>query len=216
MILKEIKVKVENKNLITNCYIVVDEKTKEAMVIDPGSEVEKIIDMLDILDAKVKYIFLTHCHADHIGGVAKLKEQKGGKILVSRFDSEGLYKEEINLAYYVEINLPELEADSRLDDGDKIHIGEIEFEVILTPGHTKGGICLYSKEHSLMFTGDTIFAGTWGRTDLPTGSMEEIMDSIENKILTYPDDTILYPGHGRSTLIGDEKSLYFDLKRKEF
>ena len=136
MILKEIKVKVENKNLITNCYIVVDEKTKEAMVIDPGSEVEKIIDMLDILDAKVKYIFLTHCHADHIGGVAKLKEQKGGKILVSRFDSEGLYKEEINLAYYVEINLPELEADSRLDDGDKIHIGEIEFEVILTPGHT--------------------------------------------------------------------------------
>ena len=87
---------------------------------------------------------------------------------------------------------------------------------MLFRSHTKGGICIYNKEHSLMFTGDTIFAGTWGRTDLPTGNIEDIMNSIEHKILTYPDDTILYPGHGRTTLIGDEKSLYFELKRKEF
>lgn len=216
MILKTLKVHIENRNLITNCYIVVDEDTHEAMVIDPGAEVNKIIEMLDILGAKLKYILLTHCHVDHIGNVAELKRQKGGKILVSRADSEGLYKEELNLAYYVEVEMPELEADSRLDDEDKIHIGNLEFKVILTPGHTKGGICLYNKEHSMMFTGDTIFAGTWGRTDLPTGSLEEIMDSIENKILTYPEDTIIYPGHGRSTLLGDEKSLYLELKRKEF
>lgn len=216
MILKNIKVRIENRNLITNCYIIVDEDTKEAMVIDPGAEANKIIDMLDILDAKVKYIILTHCHADHIGGIAELKEKKGGKILISRDDSKGLYDTEINLDYYVEMNVPELEADSRLDDEDVIHIGNLEFKIILTPGHTKGGICIYNKEHSLMFTGDTIFAGTWGRTDLPTGNIEDIMNSIEHKILTYPDDTILYPGHGRSTLIGDEKSLYFELKRKEF
>ncbi len=216
MILKNVKVKIENRNLITNCYIIVDEDTKEAMVIDPGAEADKIIDMIDILGAKVKYIILTHCHADHIGGIAELKEKKGGKILISRDDSKGLYDTEINLDYYVEMNVPELEADSRLDDEDVIHIGNLEFKIILTPGHTKGGICIYNKEHSLMFTGDTIFAGTWGRTDLPTGNIEDIMNSIEHKILTYPDDTILYPGHGRTTLIGDEKSLYFELKRKEF
>ena len=216
MILKTVKVKIENKNLITNCYIIMDEKSKEAMVIDPGAECDKIIDMLDMLECKVKYILLTHCHADHIGAISELKERKGGKILISRQDSIGLYKEDINLAYYVEINIPELEADSRLDDEDIIHIGDLEFKVILTPGHTKGGICLYNKEHSLMFTGDTIFAGTGGRTDLPTGSLEEIMDSIVNKILKYPDDTILYPGHGRSTLIGDEKPIYLELRKKEF
>ncbi|MCI8964821.1 MAG: MBL fold metallo-hydrolase [Clostridia bacterium] len=216
MILKNVKVKIENRNLITNCYIIVDEDTKEAMVIDPGAEADKIIDMIDILGAKVKYIILTHCHADHIGGIAELKEKKGGKILISRDDSKGLYDTEINLDYYVEMNVPELEADSRLDDEDVIHIGNLEFKIILTPGHTKGGICIYNKEHSLMFTGDTIFAGTWGRTDLPTGNIEDIMNSIEHKILIYPDDTILYPGHGRTTLIGDEKSLYFELKRKEF
>ena len=216
MILKNVKVKIENRNLITNCYIIVDEDTKEAMVIDPGAEADKIIDMIDILGAKVKYIILTHCHADHIGGIAELKEKKGGKILISRDDSKGLYDTEINLDYYVEMNVPELEADSRLDDEDVIHIGNLEFKIILTPGHTKVGICIYNKEHSLMFTGDTIFAGTWGRTDLPTGNIEDIMNSIEHKILIYPDDTILYPGHGRTTLIGDEKSLYFELKRKEF
>ena len=216
MILKRLQVKTPQVGLLTNCYIVCDEKTKEAMVIDPGGEANRIAETLDILEADLKYIFITHCHADHIGAINELKKLKGGKILISRADSEGLYNEEINLAYYVEINIPELEADSRLDDEDVIHIGNLEFKVILTPGHTKGGICLYNKEHSLMFTGDTIFAGTWGRTDLPTGSMEEIMGSIENKILKYPDDTILYPGHGRSTLIGDEKSLYLELKRKEF
>ncbi len=216
MILKTVKVKIENKNLITNCYIIMDENTKETIVIDPGAECDKIIEMLDILDSKVKYILLTHCHADHIGAISELKDKKGGKILISRQDSIGLYKEEINLSYYVEISIPELEADSRLDDEDIIHIGNLEFKVILTPGHTKGGICLYNKEHSLMFTGDTIFAGTWGRTDLPTGSLEEIMDSIVNKILKYPDDTILYPGHGRSTLIGDEKPIYLELRKKEF
>ncbi len=216
MILKEIKVKIPNNNLITNCYIIADEITKEAMVIDPGSEPEKIIEMLDILDTNLKYIFLTHCHADHIGGVSKLKDSKGGKILISREDSIGLYDESISLSYYIEVENPELEADSRVDDGDIIHIGELKFKIIATPGHTKGGLCLYNKEYKLIFSGDTIFSGTWGRTDLPTGSMEEILDSIENKILSLPDDVIIYPGHGKSTMVKEEKPIYYELRAKDF
>lgn len=210
MILKTIKVKIENKNLVTNCYIIMDEDTKEIMIIDPGAEIDKVIEMLDIIGGKIKYILVTHCHADHIGGLKELKDKKGGKILISRDDSEGLYKKELNLADVVNLDIPELDADSRLDDNDKIHIGNLEFDIITTPGHTKGGICVYNKKHSLMFTGDTIFAGTYGRTDLPTGSLEDIMNSIKNKILKYPNDTIIYPGHGRSTKIEDEKKLYLN------
>ena len=102
MILKRIQVRTP-QNLLTNAYIICDEKTKEAMVIDPGGEPEKIAEILDILNANLKYIFITHCHADHIGGISKLKELKGGKILISRDDSEGLYNEEISLAYYINI-----------------------------------------------------------------------------------------------------------------
>ena len=122
----------------TNCYIVADKKTKEAFIIDPGAEPEKIINMIEILKVKVKYIIITHCHGDHTGALSKVKEQLGGKILIHRLDAEGLYKEEINLSYYIGMDNPELEADSRLDDKDKIHLGNVEFNVIHTPGHTKG------------------------------------------------------------------------------
>ncbi len=216
MILKKLKLFVEHENLVTNCYIIVDEDTKEAMVIDPGAEAPKIIEMLDILEANLKYIFLTHCHADHIGALDTLKEVKGGKILISREDSIGLYDPAISLTYYTETHNPELEADSRVDDGDLIHIGNIEFRVIATPGHTKGGLCLYCPSEDMIFTGDTIFSGSWGRTDLPTGNIEEIMDSITNKILVLPANTIIYPGHGKSTMIKEEKPIYFELRKKDF
>lgn len=216
MILKTLKLKIGHMNLVTNCYIIVDEHSKEAMVIDPGSEPEKIIEMLDILDANLKYIFLTHCHADHIGAVDVIKNAKGGKILISRDDSSGLYDSSISLTYYTETHNPELEPDSRVDDGDLIHVGNIEFRVIATPGHTKGGLCLYCLDEDMIFTGDTIFSGSWGRTDLPTGSMDDIMDSITHKILILPENTIMYPGHGKSTLIKEEKPIYFELRKKDF
>ena len=217
MILKRIRVHAGEQGLLTNSYIVYDENKKEAMVVDPGGEPEKIIEVLDILGIEeLKYIFVTHCHADHIGGINELTRAKKGKILISRDDAEGLYNDQISLAYYIKIENPELEADSRIDDGDLIHVGDIEFKVIATPGHTKGGVSLYCEKERLVFTGDTMFSGTWGRTDLPTSNFEELMDSITNKLMKLPGETICYPGHGKTTMIEDEKSIYLELKEKEF
>ena len=216
MILKRLQVKT-GQSLLTNTYIVCDENAKEAMVIDPGGEADRIIELLDILKIdELKYIFLTHCHADHIGGISEVKNAKGGMILVSRADSEGLYNKEISLANYVNMQIPDLEADSRVDDDDLIHVGDLEFKVIATPGHTKGSISLYSEKERLVFTGDTLFSGSWGRTDLPTGNFVEIMNSISNRLMTLPDETIVYPGHGKTTMIQDEKNIYLELKEKDF
>lgn len=196
----------------TNCYIVQDEKSKETIVIDPGAEPEKIIGMLNILEAKLKYIYLTHCHADHIGAVSKLHETKGGKILIHRYEADNLHNNNVNLANYVCDKEILLEADSRIDDNDLIHIGKIEFRVIHTPGHTIGSTSLYCAEEKMLFSGDTLFRGTWGRTDLPTSDFESIIKSITNKLLVLPEDTIVYPGHGKSTMIKEEKPIYLELK----
>lgn len=180
----------------TNCYIVFDQDSKETMVVDPAGDVDRIVDMINILKGNMKYIFLTHCHGDHIGGVTELKNRMGGKILIHRYDAEGLNDPKINLTEFLD-GFPEieLEADSRIDDGDLLHIGEMEFKVIHTPGHTKGGVSLYQKEQKLLFSGDTLFRGTWGRTDLPTSDFKQIMESITKKLMILPEDTIVYPGH---------------------
>ena len=212
MILKILKVETALGDP-TNCYIVEDEETKEAMVIDPGGEPEKIIEMLDTLGIeKLKYIYLTHCHGDHFGGILDLKERKGGKILIHRLDAEGLYKPEISLTYYIGMDDIILEADSRVDEGDTIHVGNIEFRIIHTPGHTQGGTCLYCEKEALLFSGDTLFKGTWGRTDLPTSSFPDIINSITNKLATLPNETIVYPGHGKSTRIKEEEPIYLSLR----
>lgn len=212
MILKRLKVNTALEEP-TNCYIVEDDESKETMVIDPGGEPEKIISMLDTIGIdKLKYIYLTHCHGDHFGGILELKNKKGGKILIHRDDAEGLYNPSISLTYYIGMEDIELEADSRVDEGDKIHLGNLEFLVIHTPGHTKGGTSLYCKEEEMLFSGDTLFKGTWGRTDLPTSNFPDIINSITNKLVILPDDTIVYPGHGRPTKIKEEEPIYLNLR----
>lgn len=200
----------------TNCYIICDEKTKETMVVDPAGEVNKIIQIIDILQGNLKYIYLTHCHGDHIGGVTELKQKKGGKILIHRYDAEGLNDKAINLTQIIDMPEIELEADSRIDEGDLLHLGDLEFKVIHTPGHTAGSSSLYCKEEGLLISGDTLFRGTWGRTDLPTSNFFEIIDSITNKLMKLPDETIVYPGHGKSTKIGEEKPIYLELKPRGY
>ena len=215
MILKELKIDTWIGDP-TNCYIILDEKSKETMVIDPAGDVDKIEELIHILEGKLKYIYLTHCHGDHILGVRDLKNRCGGKILIHREDAEGLNDKNINLSGIIDIPEIELEADSRIDDNDLIHLGNIEFKVIYTPGHTKGGTCLYCQKENCLFSGDTLFRGTWGRTDLPTSSREDIMDSIVNKLMVLPDETIVYPGHGMMTKIGEEKPIYLELKPKKY
>ena len=211
MILKQLKINSVMQGIVTNCYIIVDEKTKETMIIDPAEDAEKIEELLDILEAKVKYIYLTHCHGDHIGAVEQLRREKGGKVLIHKDDYEGLKNPEINLTEILAENAIRIEADSRVNDGDVLHIGDLEFQVIHTPGHTKGGSSLYCAEEKLVFSGDTMFKGMWGRTDLPTSSFEDIMKSISNKLLVLPDETIVYPGHGMSTKIEYEEPIYYNL-----
>ena len=123
-----------------------------------------------------------------------------------------MYDDSINLASYIGIDEIKLEADSRVDDGDLIHIGELEFKVIYTPGHTIGSSSLYCEKEKLLFSGDTLFRGAWGRTDLPTSNFEDIIKSISNKLILLPDNTIVYPGHGKSTMIREEKPIYLELK----
>ena len=211
MILKELKISTWVGD-VTNCYIVQDENSKETMVIDPAGDVDKIIEMLNILKAKLKYIYLTHCHGDHIGAVNELKEKYGGKIIAHRITAENLKNSNITLRTYMGLNDVTIEVDSRVDDKDLLHLGNLEFEVIHTPGHTSGGSCLYCETENLIFSGDTLFRGTWGRTDVPTGSFEDIINSITNKLMLLPDETIVYPGHGKSTMIREEKPIYLELK----
>lgn len=215
MILKQLKLKSNFEGIITNCYIIEDEETKEAMVIDPGGESEKIIELLDILGAEVKYIYLTHCHGDHIGAVEELKQKKSGKILIHTEDYEGLKNPEINLTGIMNNNPVSIEADARVNNEDILHIGSLEFKVIHTPGHTKGGSSLYCEKEKMLFSGDTLFKGMWGRTDLPTGNFEDIIKSITNRLLVLPDDTIVYPGHDMTTKIIEEEPIYYNLMSGE-
>lgn len=211
MILKRIKVQMKFVGE-TNCYIVVDEKLKKAMVIDPAGNVPKIIEVLNNLGAELEYIYLTHCHADHINGVNDLKREVGGKVLIHRNGRDNLENRIPILAEYIGVPPIYVKEDSIVDDEDTLHVGDIEFRVIYTPGHTNDGTSLYCEKEGLVFSGDTLFKGAWGRVDLPTSNFDDIMNSIIKKLLILPDETIVYPGHGKPTRIGDEKPIYLEAK----
>lgn len=211
MILKRIKVQMKFVGE-TNCYIIVDETQKKAMVIDPAGEVPKIIEILNTLGAELVYIYLTHCHADHINGVNELKKEKGGKVLIHRKGRENLENRVPVLAEYIGLPPIYVKEDSIVDDDDILHVGDLELRVIYTPGHTDDGTSLYCEKEEMLFSGDTLFKGAWGRVDLPTSDFDSIMNSIINKLLILPENTIVYPGHGKPTRIGDEKPIYLEAK----
>ena len=199
MILKKLTV----GELDTNCYILGDYETKVGLVIDPGGEVDLIEKEINKLKLKVEYIVLTHGHGDHIAALSELKKITGAQVLIHQLDAEMLSEPEKNLSVFSLNPISAPGEDRLLKDGDKIRIGKIELEVLHTPGHTGGSISLFTDK--IVFTGDLIFYGSVGRTDRPGGSYQQLLRAIHEKILDKDDDTVIYPGHGPSTTIGDEK-----------
>ncbi len=194
--------------LFTNCYLVACEETLDALVIDPGfnNEGSKVLNEVARRNLRVKYIVNTHGHVDHISGNARVKEATGARIAVHHADAEMLREPLKNLSTpFLGLTVVSPPPDLTLQDGGKIKVGFLEFEVVHTPGHTPGSISLYCRDEKVVFTGDTLFAGSIGRTDLPGASHERLIRSIREKLLIMPDDTVVYPGHGDRTTIGRER-----------
>ncbi|MBO8169739.1 MAG: MBL fold metallo-hydrolase [Thermoanaerobacteraceae bacterium] len=190
--------------LATNCYLVGCEKTKKAALIDPGDDGEKILAAVKQSGFQVDYIINTHGHVDHIGANKNVKEATGAQLLIHKDDADFLTNPSKNLSGLMAKQNTGPAADRLLDDGDKINIGNtVTLEVLHTPGHTPGGICL--KGEDVIFTGDTVFAGSIGRTDLPGGSYTTIINSIREKLMALEGDFTLYPGHGPASTLREEK-----------
>lgn len=187
----------------SNCYIVGCEKTREAAVIDPGAEGKRILKKLEAYGLTVKYIILTHGHVDHIGALAEVREATGAPVLIHAGDAEMLTSAQKNLSAFVGQQLILKPADRLLQEGDVIDVGEEKMEVIHTPGHTRGGICL--KCGTNLITGDTLFAGSIGRSDFPGGNHNQLIASIKSRLLGFPPEMKVFPGHGPESNIGDEK-----------
>jgi len=188
-----------------NCTILGDEATSEAIVIDPGDEVGRIHRRVTELGLKVKQILVTHAHIDHVGGALKLKRLTGAPILLNENDLALLDMME-EQAGWLGIETPETAPpDENLADGLRVGLESTPAQVIHTPGHTQGSVCLHFAPMKLLIAGDTLFAGSIGRTDLPGGNSEQILESIESRLLALPDETRVLPGHGPMTTIGAER-----------
>jgi glyoxylase-like metal-dependent hydrolase (beta-lactamase superfamily II) len=195
-----------------NCSILGDEASGEAIVVDPGDEVLRIMALLQRHKLTVKQILITHAHIDHIAGAARLQALTGAPILYNQNDLP-LVKMMAVQAGWLGVETPEVRPpDDTLDDGKLIAIGAVgngppalSGSILYTPGHTQGSVCLYLPAQNLLLAGDTLFAGSVGRTDLPGGDGPTLLRSIHNKLLPLPDATVVLPGHGPKTTIGDER-----------
>jgi len=190
---------------MANCFILGCELTKQAVVIDPGDDADRILMELGKSNLTVKYLINTHGHFDHVSANKRMKEATGAQIAIHPEDEPMLHElsqSALMFGLSAENSPP---ADILLKDGDEVSFGDITLQVIHTPGHSRGGISLYTKGH--LFSGDTLFAGSIGRTDLSGGDYDTLISSIKEKLLIFDEDTIVYTGHGPETTIGNEKRM---------
>jgi hydroxyacylglutathione hydrolase len=188
-----------------NCSIFGDEQSREAIVIDPGDNIDAILAMLASHSLKVTAIVITHAHIDHIGGAARLKAVTGAPVYMNQNDQE-LYDHLDVQASWLQMKTPErTQVDMEAKDGDSVKLGNAVFHVLHTPGHTQGSISLWIPSENKLVAGDTLFRDSIGRTDLPGGDGRQILRSIHSKLLPLPEEAAVVPGHGPNTTIGREK-----------
>ncbi len=188
-----------------NCSVIGDETTHEAMVIDPGDDVDDVLAIVRQHKLQVKQIVITHAHIDHVGGAMKLRAITGAPILLNQNDYALLKMLDVQASWLGMAAPGEVAIEASIGDGESLRTGSLTANVLHTPGHTEGSVCLYFPAEKLLIAGDTLFARSIGRTDLPGGSFEKIMRSLHDRVLTLPDDTLVIPGHGRRTTIGEER-----------
>ena len=184
-----------------NCYILVSENTHEGIIIDPGADPEAILKPVKQNGWRIKWLIATHGHIDHIGAIGHLNAVLNAPVAIHPQDASALQGD--SRFFWGEPFGPPLKADRLLNEGDIIKTAEMRFQVINTPGHTLGGICLYG--HSLLFTGDTLFRTSIGSSNIGTGTRPQLIKSIVEKLITLPPETVIYPGHGSATTIAEEK-----------
>jgi hydroxyacylglutathione hydrolase len=189
--------------LESNCFLVIEESSKECFITDPGDEPDRIVDFINENKLKVKYLICTHAHFDHVAAVPELQEETGAQIVIHKSDLPIYENSEEHAALWgFEID-PLPRPDIFISDGDKIDIGNLHFEILHTPGHSPGGICIYGED--IVITGDTLFAGAVGRTDLPGGDILKLKASFQ-RLMSLPSEIRVLPGHGPETTIGREKT----------
>ena len=197
-----------------NCSVIGDENTREAMVIDPGDDIEDVLNLIRKHHLQVKQIVITHAHIDHVGGAMKLRAATGAPIILNQNDYALLKMLDAQAAWIGMQSPGRVDVDHSVADGETVQTGSLSANVLHTPGHTEGSICLYFPAESKLIAGDTLFAGSIGRTDLPGGSFQKIMRSLHGRVLALPDETLVVPGHGPLTTVGEERHSNPFLTRK--
>lgn len=189
----------------TNCYLLINEDSSDAVLIDPAGDASAIREMLQRNKCRLRAVLLTHGHYDHIGAAECIKDEYGVKVYAGEQEKELLADPYMNLSGHMDRENITLSADEWLSDGQHISPAGFDILAIHTPGHTEGGMSYYVEEAGILFSGDTLFEGSVGRTDFATGSFSKIVSSIKGKLFKLPDDTKVFPGHGDCTTIADEK-----------
>lgn len=188
----------------TNCYFLYQENEKKIIVVDPADRGEYLYNAFSEKGFEVAAILLTHAHFDHIWGCNKLRELSGAQVFAWEEEKEVCESAKLNVS--ADVGRPyEVTVDWYLKDGEKVTVEGMEFTVIGTPGHTQGSCCYYFEKDNILISGDTLFEGSVGRTDLPTGNGRTLSSSLKNKLMVLPEETLVFPGHGNGTTIRDEK-----------